>query len=89
MIDSLGALIVQAVESDAAPPFDFAAIRARTVALRENERRPARRHWIFTLAFISVPCIAAAAALFPGIHVRKGIEMQAASLAFGFTNADI
>ena len=76
MNESIGSGIASATSSLAVPRFDLAAIRNRAAREADADDLPRRRSWWPAIAILALPCLIAAATIFPPSAAREAVEHQ-------------
>ena len=81
MSDQFQAAVIEAIDGDRVPSFDFAKIADRAARQVSDVRRaPRKRSWLLAVALVGFPCLAAAAAVFPSPALRNAIVARLAAL---------
>lgn len=77
MTDILKTTVGDAIQSSSVPNFDYSAIVNRATRARVQPRKG--RSWLLGLALLGLPCIAAAAVVFPSPSVRSMVQRMMAN----------
>lgn len=76
MNETIGRQVSAATSALVVPGFELAAIRSRASRRAAVSAAPRRPSWWLAIGIVTLPCLVAAATIFPSLTVRKAIDHQ-------------